>query len=281
MGELSTSLEAGAAAVGGGGAGVLTSRRTTKYTLRTRGQEAEHDEDVPLFLVIHNLDSKVLAGRATMDALVEITSRPNIHLIASVDHVNSPLLWTAQQCQALNWIWHEVTTLAPYVAELAARGADKKTTTILPSGEGLRWLLVSLTPRHLELLQLLAKWQLNEGQAQAREGRVKAREATQPGCGGGRRRGQSTAAAKKSKEEQAEEGAAVILGAETGMPYDALLKLCSSKLIARSSSQLDQLFTELLDHRLMAKKQLSGRSETCYIPRSAGELRQIAKCFKK
>lgn len=243
-----------------GGADGVRRASTRSCTLRARGKKRN---DVPLFMIIHSLDSKILSGRSTMDALLELANRPDIHLIASVDHINSPLLWSAQQTQAINWIWHKVTTLEPYVAELAARGADKKSQTILPSGEGLRYLLMSLTPRHLELLQVLAHYQLGEGQEQALKARATAKNDKENGGKG------------KNKKPLVKPGAAIILGPETGMAYDKLLNITSKKLLARSSTVLEQLFTELIDHKLISKK--VGTKTMLYIPRSAGELRQIEK----
>jgi len=45
---------------------------------------------------------------------------PNISLIASMDHVNTPLLWDKQMAARFNWLYFDVTSYAPYVLETAS-----------------------------------------------------------------------------------------------------------------------------------------------------------------
>lgn len=41
-----------------------------------------------------------------------------VHLVASCDDVNTPLLWDSQLRARYNWLYHDVTTYAPYAVEL-------------------------------------------------------------------------------------------------------------------------------------------------------------------
>lgn len=56
-----------------------------------------------------------------------------MHLVASFDHLNTPLLWDATIADRYNWLWHEVTTYASYTAELA-------TGVVPPIFLGRRWV---------------------------------------------------------------------------------------------------------------------------------------------
>ena len=53
--------------------------------------------------------------------LGELASMPRVHLIASVDHVNAPLLWSKREAARFNWVWQEATTFAPYAVETSFR----------------------------------------------------------------------------------------------------------------------------------------------------------------
>jgi len=44
-----------------------------------------------LFLIIHNLDGPMLRNSKAQDTIARLAKVPNIHLIASIDHINAPL----------------------------------------------------------------------------------------------------------------------------------------------------------------------------------------------
>ena len=90
----------------------------------------------PLFLLIHNIDSPNLRSPKVKSQLAALASHTRIHLIASIDHVNAPLLWTSTECSTrkrenadegslnynvpgFSWLWHDLTTMASYDFELA------------------------------------------------------------------------------------------------------------------------------------------------------------------
>ena len=51
--------------------------------------------------------------------LAEIAACPCIGLIASMDAVNTPLLWDRQAAASFNWAHFDVTSYAPYAHETA------------------------------------------------------------------------------------------------------------------------------------------------------------------
>lgn len=50
----------------------------------------KHPDD-RLYLLIHNLDGGMLRSHKAQDVLSRLASIPNIHVLASVDHINAPL----------------------------------------------------------------------------------------------------------------------------------------------------------------------------------------------
>lgn len=60
------------------------------------------------------------AGLQSLEAqqlLAELARCPAIRLLASMDHVNAPLLWDRRTAARFNWLHFDVTTYAPYHAE--------------------------------------------------------------------------------------------------------------------------------------------------------------------
>lgn len=47
--------------------------------------------DLHVYLLIHNIDGPMLRGEKTQSALGQLASLPNLHLVASIDHINAPL----------------------------------------------------------------------------------------------------------------------------------------------------------------------------------------------
>lgn len=85
-----------------------------------------------LFLVIHNIDAPAFRSLKAKSCLSLLALNPCIHIIASIDRVNAPLLWSSTELSTRKqevdvggdrrgyaWLWHDLTTLSPYDAELA------------------------------------------------------------------------------------------------------------------------------------------------------------------
>ncbi|GLB39195.1 putative origin recognition complex subunit 2 [Lyophyllum shimeji] len=111
-----------------------------------------------LYLIIHNIDSAPLRTARAKSLLALLALTPRIHIVASIDHINAPLLWSTSECAARKpdpplssslshshahshspspspddththtrgeprrgfaWLWHDLTTLEPYDFELA------------------------------------------------------------------------------------------------------------------------------------------------------------------
>lgn len=78
-----------------------------------------------------------LRSREAQSLLSRLAACPCISLLASFEHVNTPLLWDATCLAAFNWLHFDVTSYQPYTAETA----------------GLPSLLVNA--RYLEMTRML------------------------------------------------------------------------------------------------------------------------------
>ncbi|XP_054282561.1 origin recognition complex subunit 2 [Macrosteles quadrilineatus] len=70
-----------------------------------------------VFLVIHNIDAEPLRCDKTQQLLAHLASLPRVHLIASIDHINCPLLWDQAKLSAFNFVWEDTTSFLPYQEE--------------------------------------------------------------------------------------------------------------------------------------------------------------------
>lgn len=124
------------------------------------GPHVEGD-DCFICVVIHNIDGPGLRDPDIQQYLARIAACNHIRVIASIDHVNAPLLWDKKMVHTLfNWWWHHVPTFSPYKVEgmfhpliLAHGGSAQsvKTASIV---------LQSLTPNAQSVFKVLAQHQL-------------------------------------------------------------------------------------------------------------------------
>ncbi|XP_004701587.1 origin recognition complex subunit 2 [Echinops telfairi] len=121
----------------------------------------KQDSSLKLFLLIHNLDSQMLRGDKSQQIIGQLSSLCNIYLIASIDHLNAPLMWDHAKQSLYNWLWYETTTYSPYTEETSYENSLLvKQTGSLPLSS-LIHVLRSLTPNARGIFRLLIKYQLD------------------------------------------------------------------------------------------------------------------------
>uniref|UniRef100_A0A2K6L440 Origin recognition complex subunit 2 n=1 Tax=Rhinopithecus bieti TaxID=61621 RepID=A0A2K6L440_RHIBE len=121
----------------------------------------KEDSSLELFLLIHNLDSQMLRGEKSQQVIGQLSSLHNIYLIASIDHLNAPLMWDHAKQSLFNWLWYETTTYSPYTEETSYENSLLvKQSGSLPLNS-LTHVLRSLTPNARGIFRLLIKYQLD------------------------------------------------------------------------------------------------------------------------
>ena len=123
-------------------------------------QSTKSETPNEVFLVVHNIDGAMLRGEKIQTALSILAHSPHIHVIASIDHINAPLIWDQKKLGRFNWLWHDVTTYEPYQEETSYENSlliQQSGTLVLSS---LRHVMKSLTPNARGVFELLAKYQL-------------------------------------------------------------------------------------------------------------------------
>ena len=237
-------------------------------TTSTRGRR--------LVFIVHNIDAPALRGatnkaRALLTALAALDG---VQVAASLDHLGAPLLWTSSEMLARRWLWHDLTTLAPYDVELA--GADPASLRATPAaaarsgatgfGAGVEGtsaaaagisvgagagqmtetaavhVLAAVTQRARKLFVLMGRRQL---EALADVGNT---EPTNPADSG-----------------------------EVAIAYDVLFSLARDNFIATNDTALRALLGEFRDHRLVVTigTGAMGTGETLWIPLRKERLKKL------
>ncbi|KAF4082973.1 hypothetical protein AMELA_G00134730 [Ameiurus melas] len=118
------------------------------------------DPDNHIYLIIHNIDGPMLRGEKNQQALGQLASIPNMHLLASIDHINAPLVWDQSKMCVFNWLWYETTTFLPYTEETSYENSLLVQQTGALALSSLTHVLRSLTPNARGIFRLLAEFQL-------------------------------------------------------------------------------------------------------------------------
>ncbi|XP_053668094.1 origin recognition complex subunit 2 [Anopheles marshallii] len=122
--------------------------------------------DLHVFLLVHNLDGIAMRGDRMQTTMCRLASIPNVHLVATIDHINAPLLWDAYKLSLYNFCWWDVTTMLPYSVETAFENS-----LLVQSGGALTLssmnsVFASLTTNARGIFMVIVKYQLaNSGPA--------------------------------------------------------------------------------------------------------------------
>lgn len=54
-------------------------------------REELEENEFPIFIIINSIDGIALRGSKQQNILSKVAELPNIHIIATVDHINAPL----------------------------------------------------------------------------------------------------------------------------------------------------------------------------------------------
>lgn len=72
-----------------------------------------------VFLVINNIDGVMLRKTKDQHIISRLAKIKNLHLMASIDHINAPLMWDQTCTDNFNFVWYDCTTMLPYTQETA------------------------------------------------------------------------------------------------------------------------------------------------------------------
>ncbi|XP_053977529.1 origin recognition complex subunit 2 [Hylaeus volcanicus] len=114
-----------------------------------------------LYLLIHNIDGIMLRSNKAQDILSCLASIPNVCVLASVDHVNTPLLWDHIKRSKYNFFWWDTTTFLSYQEETSYESSLLVQQSGALALSSLHNVFLSLTSNAKSVYILLAKYQLS------------------------------------------------------------------------------------------------------------------------
>uniref|UniRef100_A0A7N8YB32 Origin recognition complex subunit 2 n=1 Tax=Mastacembelus armatus TaxID=205130 RepID=A0A7N8YB32_9TELE len=134
--------------------------RTPSDQIQFISQTFKNSPDLHVYLIIHNIDGPMLRGEKTQSALGQLASLPNLHLVASLDHINAPLVWDQFKQSQFNWLWWECVTFQHYAEETSYENSLLVQQTGALALSSLTHVLRSLTPNARGIFKLLVNFQL-------------------------------------------------------------------------------------------------------------------------
>ncbi|XP_044223907.1 origin recognition complex subunit 2 [Thunnus albacares] len=134
--------------------------RTPSDQIQYISQTLKDSPDLHVYLLIHNIDGAMLRGEKTQSALGQLASLPNLHLVASIDHIHGPLVWDQFKQSQFNWLWWECVTFQHYAEETSYENSLLVQQTGALALSSLTHVLRSLTSNARGIFKLLVKFQL-------------------------------------------------------------------------------------------------------------------------
>ncbi|XP_033214629.1 origin recognition complex subunit 2 [Belonocnema kinseyi] len=118
-----------------------------------------------LYLLIHNIDGPMLRSSKVQDKLSYLASFPNLHLVASVDHINASLLWDNAKRSRYNFYWCQATTFLPYKEETLYENSLMVRQSGALALSSLHNVFLSLPDKSRSVYTILVNYQIENGGA--------------------------------------------------------------------------------------------------------------------
>ncbi|KAH6559793.1 hypothetical protein BASA50_000096 [Batrachochytrium salamandrivorans] len=238
-----------------------------------------------LYLVIHNIDGINLRSEKTHTALSRLASCRHIHIIASVDHINSGLLWDTVKITRFNWLWQDATTFASYIEETGFENSMMLQQSELGPLRTLQ-VLRSLTGNVRKIYRILIDHQIaamNEvGDVDSEATHMldmEVEEQTGLGStvlGSKRDAGSVLRGALNRKAGSSKNGSAVAL-ALPGLSFQRFYQYAHEQFLTGNEVIFHTQLTEFRDHNLIKSRVGADGTQVLYIPLATNVLRQLSE----
>ncbi|ORY39458.1 origin recognition complex subunit 2 [Neocallimastix californiae] len=192
-----------------------------------------------IFLLIHNIDGINLRNDKTQTTLSLIAAIPNVHLIASIDHINASFLWDNAKVYRYNFIWHDITTFESYTIETSFENSFMLQKNQLDA-RGVMHVLSCLTSNGRKIFRVLAEHQI----------------------------------ISEAESHSIEDTDNIGEGLSLSLSHSAYYNLCLEKFLVSNETTFRTQLTEFKDHKIIYRK-VTANSDVYYIPLSATVLSEI------
>ncbi|KAL8907384.1 MAG: hypothetical protein Q9207_001434 [Kuettlingeria erythrocarpa] len=220
----------------------------------------------PIYLLINSLDAPPLRRGPIPSLLAQLATSPYVHLLATCDTPNFPLLWDNQLRDQYNWVFHDATTYISYggveiedvveeVNELMGRSGRR-----IKGKEGVGFVLRSLPENARTLYRVLVGELLSQGPEGldadgAREGVTENEEALL-----------GTPQYSKGRGK---------VGEAAGIGYRTLYQKVVEEFICSNEMGFRQLLKEFHDHQMIVSRRDVTGAEMLTVPFRTEEMEAI------
>lgn len=209
-----------------------TERYLTETTQRTPNR---------VILLIHNLDGQGLRSDRQQAVLSRLAEFPELAIVASLDHIQAPVLFDAGALSQFNFLWHDVTTFDLYTAETSfddplSLGRNRSAV----GSRGVKFVLSSLTANSRSLFQILVSHQL-----------------------------------EVMTDELSASDTSRIGAPQFGMEFKQLYRKCVEEFIVSNEVNCRTMLTEFLEHKMAISSKDQTGAEIVYIPFTRDHLATI------
>ena len=209
-----------------------------------------HPPTQPIYIFINSLDAAPLRRSPTPSLLAQLAAHPSIHMLATCDTPNFPLLWDTGLREQYNWLFHDTTTFQSYGGVEIGSVVDEVNELLGRSGRSVKgkggagFVLKSLPENARSLYRvLIAEILTNADDGGEAEG----------GEGGERRQG----------------------GELGGVERKALYQKVVEEFICSNEMGFGQLLNEFFDHDMLVDKRDADGTKVLGVPWRREECEEI------
>lgn len=188
-------------------------------------------------LLIHNIDGESLRSDKTQSFLSQLAAIPEIWLVATIDHINAPVMWDAAKLALYNFLWHDLTTYESYAIETSFEDPLSLGKVRTAAGnKGVKYVLSSLTMKARGLYRVLICYQIEAMSSELPSGTT-------------------------------QDDIRNIAGSvQFGIEFKLLYQKCVEEFLVSNELNFRTMLTEFLDHKMAIITKDSAGTEIVYVP---------------
>jgi origin recognition complex subunit 2 len=223
-----------------------------------------------VYVVVNNIDGKNLQGAEAQVSLAALAGLRQVHMIASIDNIHAPALWSPELLAQYNWQWFDCPTYLHYEEETRYDDSIIGSQSVHERVRGMHHVLRAVTKTHKEILGKLAEQQLSLEETGAQDER--AYHYNFASADGSAPSAASLEAERATRQRRLGRRKAAI-------SYVDFQKMCSDALLTRGrvGSNFRNILRELHDHDLIHISKDRDGMEVLSIP----HLEQVTRALKE
>lgn len=216
-------------------------------SLRSAAEKLRKDS----FLVVHSIDRLLSSNQPSLNHLITsliLSSKGNLHLIATVDHVNSGFLWSAKDKNRLNLFYQNCPTFQSFRIERELMSTFNSEGSVFNdlNLSSVQHVYDSLTPNAKNIFRLILEHHVKNPET------FKINDEPQKYVDDESMDSTLITARKRKCRKKAEVH-------DSELTFSALYKMCREKYLVNSEVTLRAQLTEFQDHKILkVAKQTDG-----------------------